>query len=169
MLRNLSRRSECSDFASNINFDACHATNLNSTYRAAGALQVASEASNLSNSIPLCEVYASVNYVEGARLVFALWLPDKRDHEQRFLAVGNGGYGGLIDTAMMMNQLNLGLGFAVAGGDAGHDAHVETNGYTFGQPGLGIPFLRHKQRTETMIRNAISIFTPLAKALTERY
>jgi feruloyl esterase len=159
----------CSTLAPKINFNTYHAKHLNSTYHAAETVQVPNGASNISNDIPFCEVYASVNYAKGANLVFALWLPDKSDYEQRFLAVGNGAYGGVIDSTKMMDQLNLGLGFAVAGGDAGHDAFAETNGTTFGYPGLEIPFLRRKPTTEALIRNAISIFTPLAKTLTAKY
>jgi feruloyl esterase len=162
-------KKRCSSFASNVNFNSYHATHLNSTYHAVGTIRVANGTSNVSNDIPFCENYVSINYAEEAHLVFALWLPDKTHYGQRFLAVGNGGYGGLIDTAKMMDQLNLGLGFAVAGGDAGHDAHAETNGTVNGQPGLVIPFLRRPQTTKALIRNAISIFTPLAKLLTAKY
>jgi feruloyl esterase len=164
-----SRPRTCSTFASSIDFDTYHATHLNSTYHVAGTVQAPDGASNISNTVSFCEIYAAVNYAKGARLVFTLWLPDEKDYNQRFLAVGNGGYGGVIDTSNMMIQLNSGLGFAVAGGDAGHDAYVETNGSTFGQPGLEIPFLRHPERTKAFIRNAIGIFTPLAKALTAKY
>lgn len=159
----------CSNLASKIDFGTYHAKHLNSTPHAAGTVHVPNGASNISNNIPFCEVYASVNYAKGANLVFALWLPDQSDYEQRFLAVGNGAYGGVIDSTKMMDQLNLGLGFAVAGGDAGHDAFAETNGTTFGYPGLEIPFLRREPTAKALIRDAISIFTPLAKALTAKY
>jgi feruloyl esterase len=164
-----SQAKSCSTFSSSIDFDTYHATYLNSTYHAAGTVQAPKGASNISNTVSFCEIYAAVNYAKGARLVFTLWLPDEEDYDQRFLAVGNGGYGGVIDTSNMMIQLNLGLGFAVAGGDAGHDAYAETNGSTSGHPGLEIPFLQHPERTKAFLRNAISIFTPLAKALTAKY
>lgn len=150
----------CSNLASRIGFNTYHAKHLNSTYHAATTVHVPSGASNISNNIPFCEVYASVNYAKGANLVFALWLPDQSDYEQRFLAVGDGAFGGVIDSTKMMDQLNLGLGFAVAGGDAGHDAFAETNGTTFGYPGLEIPFLRREPTTKALIRNAISILRP---------
>jgi feruloyl esterase len=163
------REKRCSRFASDVDFDDYHATHLNSTYHAARTVQVANGTSNISNDIPFCETYVSINYAKDAHLVFALWLPDNTHYTRRFLAVGNGGYSGLIDTANMMAQLNLGLGFAVAGGDAGHDAYAETNGTTNGYPGLVIPFLRRAVTTKALIRNAISIFTPLAKSLTAKY
>ena len=164
-----SNEKRCSNLASKINFGTYHAKHLNSTYHEAATVQVPNGASNVSNDIPFCEVYASVNYAKGANLVFALWLPDNSDYNQRFLAVGNGAYGGVIDSTKMMEQLNLGLGFVVAGGDAGHDAFAETNGTTFGYPGLEIPFLQRKPTTEALIRNAISILTPLSKTLTAKY
>lgn len=139
------------------------------TYHKTGAVRIPTAAGNISNNIPFCEIYTSINYAKGAHLVFALWLPDKKHYKQRFVAVGNGGYAGLFEFSRMMEQLNAGLGFAVACGDAGHDAYAETNGVTFGLPGLEIPFLQHKPRTEALIRNAISIFTPLAKALAAKY
>jgi hypothetical protein len=94
----------CSTLAPKINFNTYHAKHLNSTYHAAETVQVPNGASNISNDIPFCEVYASVNYAKGANLVFALWLPDKSDYEQRFLAVGNGAYGGVIDSTKMMDS-----------------------------------------------------------------
>lgn len=159
----------CSDIASSIDFDSYHATHLNTTYRAAGTVQQPSGASKITNTIDFCEIYTSINYAKDAHLVFVLWLPNRRKYKQRFLAVGNGGYAGIIETSKMMELLNLGLGFAVAGGDAGHDAYAETNGTANGQPGLKIPFLQHPDRTKALIRNAISIFTPIAEALTTEY
>ena len=105
-----SNEKRCSNLASKINFGTYHAKHLNSTYHAAATVQVPNGASNISNDIPFCEVYASVNYAKGANLVFALWLPDKSNYEERFLAVRNGAYGGVIDSTKMMDQLNFGLG-----------------------------------------------------------
>jgi hypothetical protein len=66
----------CSNLASKIIFGTYHAKHLNSTYNAAATVQVPNGASNISNDVPLCEVYASVNYAKGANLFFALWLPE---------------------------------------------------------------------------------------------
>jgi pimeloyl-ACP methyl ester carboxylesterase len=121
----------------------------------------------LTNDIAFHEIHASVAYAEGAELVFSVWLPDKDNYEGRFLGVGNGGYGGSIDRVSMLYHLNSGLGFALAGGNAGHDSWVETNGTDGGTPGLYIPFLNYEERTEAWLHNAISLFTPLARAISE--
>ncbi|KAM0703498.1 hypothetical protein Q7P35_009437 [Cladosporium inversicolor] len=136
----------CSNLASRIGFNTYHAKHLNSTYHAATTVHVPSGASNISNNIPFCEVYASVNYAKGANLVFALWLPDQSDYEQRFLAVGDGAFGGVIDSTKMMDQLNLGLGFAVADPLSPKGTDDES---------------AHTQRYQH--------FTPLAKSLTAKY
>lgn len=164
-----SHSQQCSTITLQFDFGSYHAFHLNSSYHTVGAVQIPTGSVNVSNKVSFCEIYASISYAKDAHLVFALWLPDKKDYRHRFVAAGNGGYAGLIEYPRMMDQLNSGLGFAVAGGDAGHDAYAETNGATFGQPGLEIPFLQHKPRTEALIRNAISIFTPLATALTTKY
>ncbi|KAI1330906.1 tannase and feruloyl esterase [Xylariaceae sp. FL0255] len=160
---------DCSTFASSFDFDQYNATFLNSTYHDAGTVTV----STYTNNVAFCEVYTTINYEPGVspspRLVFTLWLPDAKSYRNRFMAVGDGGFAGLIDTTTVMFSLNAGLGFAVAGGDGGHDAYAQTNGTEGGYPGLFIPFMNDKVQTEAWIRNGISLFTPLAKDLTTEY
>lgn len=136
---------------------------LNSTYRQAKSVNV----SNILNDIPLCEVYGSVDYGTNDSLQFSLWLPDYSNYFHRFMAVGNGGMAGTIDTLNMMTQLNAGLGFAVAGGDAGHRAEENNDGA--GEPGVYLPYLHDRDQVEAWIHDAISLFTPAAKAIAEAY
>lgn len=157
----------CKSLSKTLDFGAYNAACLNSTYHEAGEYRVDGPTGALTNDVAFHEIHAAVNYAEGAQLVFTVWLPGKGDYKSRFLAVGNGGYGGTIDRVNMVHRLNEDMGFAIAGGDAGHDAWAETNGTDAGSPGLYIPFLNHEERVKAWIHNAISIFTPLAKAITK--
>jgi hypothetical protein len=59
------------------------------------------------------------------------------------------------------------MGLAVAGGDAGHRA--SDNGGSTGAPGIYTPFLRNPEQVQAWIHDAVSIFTPAAKAFTEAF
>lgn len=160
---------KCATAAGLVDFDDFDAEYLNSTYYKTGEFQLVGAAGTATNEIPFCEIHGAIKYAEGAQLVFTVWLPNGKDYQGRFQSVGSGGYGGIIDRESMLSQLNSGLGFALAGGDAGHDAWAETNGTTAGYPGLYIPFLNHKERTEAWIHNAISLFTPLTRQIVSKY
>lgn len=156
---------DCTSFATSVDLTEYSATILNSTYHPAQTVNV----STTFNSIPFCEIYGSISY--GANnndsLAFALWLPDASHYNNRFLAVGNGGMAGVIDELNMLTQLNSGLGFAVAGGDAGHLASENNDGG--GEPGVYLPYLHDRSQVEAWIHDAISLFTPVAKAITNAY
>jgi feruloyl esterase len=72
---------------------------------------------------------------------------------------------GSIDFKNMMTQLNT--GFAVAGGDAGHQAADNNNGN--GAPNTYIPYLHDVNQVRAWIHDAISIFTPVSKQLVAAY
>jgi feruloyl esterase len=74
---------------------------------------------------------------------------------------------GVIDYANMLTQLNSGLGFAVAGGNAGHFASDNNNGG--GAPGVYLPYLHDEAQVQAWIHNAISLFTPAARDLVKAY
>lgn len=154
----------CSSFVKALDLRSYNASLLNTTYYPIGGLSN----SGVLNNVSFCEVYASISYGTGNdSLVFAIWLPEVAQYEGRFMAVGNGGMAGMIDYANMMTQLNSGMGFAVAGGDAGHLASNNNNGG--GAPGVYIPYLHDEAQVEAWIHNAISLFTPAAKAMVETY
>lgn len=155
----------CSTFASKVLSEQKDATFLNATRYPVHSLNV----SNAYNNVPFCEVYASISYGSNGNssLVFAIWLPERTQYENRFMAVGNGGMAGVIDYDNMLTQLNLGMGFAVAGGNAGHLASQNNGGN--GEPGLYLPYLHHEDQVKAWIHDAISLFTPAARALTEAY
>ncbi|KXS94108.1 hypothetical protein AC578_7499 [Pseudocercospora eumusae] len=140
-----------------------NATLIQSTYYAPHAKNV----SGTSNTNSFCEIDGTVSYGDNDTLAFTLWLPDNADYRDRFLAVGNGGMAGYIDYTSMLSQLNSGLGFAVAGGDSGHLA--SNNNYGSGAPGVYLPYLHDQAQLEAWIHNAISLFTPAAKALAKGY
>lgn len=136
-------------------------TILNTTYYAKGEL----DAGGLPNEIPFCEVYSSVSYGDNDTLIFTLWLPDDAVYGSRFMAVGNGGFAGVISYREMMVELNSGLGLAVAGSDAGH----QTTGSGLGAPGVYEPFLHDDDRVSAWLRDGISFFTPPSKELISIY
>ncbi|KAK5175650.1 uncharacterized protein LTR77_000789 [Saxophila tyrrhenica] len=156
---------DCSTIATSINLASYNTCFLNATYHAANSINI----SDTTNSVPFCEVYSSISYGRNNNdtLVSALWLPDPEDYAERFMAVGNGGMAGVIDTANMLTQLNSGLGFAVAGGDGGHAA-ADNNGGG-GEPGVYIPYLHDADQVEAWIHDAIALFTPMARETTAAY
>ena len=154
---------DCGSFAASVSLSNYNATFVNATYYPANSLNV----STIFNDVAFCEVYSSVSYGTNDSLIFALWLPDVSNYGKRFMAVGNGGMAGTIDYLNMMTQLNAGMGFAVAGGDAGHSASKNKDGA--GASGVYIPYLHDDSQVETWIHNAISLFTPAAKALAATY
>jgi feruloyl esterase len=83
------------------------------------------------------------------------------------MAVGNGGMAGVIDYTNMVTQLNTGMGFAVSGGNGGHLASANNGGG--GAPGVYLLYLHDKDQVEAWIHNAISLYTPAAKALVAAY
>jgi feruloyl esterase len=152
----------CSSPAKLTSLYAYNASLLNATYYAKGALNV----SGTLNKVSFCEIYASISYGTNDSLTFALWLPDTQ-YSSRFMAVGNGGQAGVIEYSDMMVELNSGMGFAVAGGNAGHWASDNDAGVgpSIGAPGVYQPFLHDGDQVQAWIHNAISLFTPAAKAL----
>lgn len=72
---------------------------------------------------------------------------------------------GYIDEDALMENLNL--GFAVAGGDGGHQAADNNEGV--GAPGVYLPFLHDVNQTLAWIHNSVAYFTPPAKSIVETY
>ncbi|CAG9993990.1 unnamed protein product [Clonostachys byssicola] len=153
---------DCSSFGQSVDLSSYNATILNSTHYAAGELNE----SGTVNAVPFCEVYSSVSYGTNDTIIFALWLPDEQ-YSSRFMAVGNGGQAGFIAYNDMMEELNSGLGFAVAGGNAGHLAsdNEAGTGLGLGAPGVYQSFLHDEDQVKAWLHNAISLITPLAKEL----
>ncbi|KAM0500928.1 hypothetical protein ACHAP8_004647 [Fusarium lateritium] len=156
---------KCASLAQSTCLVEHNATILSTTYHAVGALNI----SGTHNKIPFCEICASVQYGNNNSLIFELWLPDANHYASRFMAIGNGGQGGEISQADMMVELNNDLGFAVAGGDAGHLASDNMAGDMpgMGAPGIYQPFLHDESQVKAWMRDAISLFTPASKQLIE--
>jgi feruloyl esterase len=145
----------CATLTPSTSLSEYNTTILNTTYYATGKL----DAEGLRNEVPFCEVYSSVSYGDNDTLIFALWLPDAAVYGSRFMAVGNGGYAGVISYNAMMVELNSGLGLAVAGSDAGHQ------GPGMGAPGVYEPFLHDIDQVSAWLHDGISLFTPPSKKL----
>ena len=155
---------ECTTFAKSLDLGSYNATLLNATYHPVHSLNV----SNTFNNVSFCEVHTSVSYGNGNNtLIAATWLPDWLQYNDRFMAVGNGGMAGTIDYSGMLTQLNSGMGFAVVRGDSGHRASDNNGGR--GEAGVYLPYLHDKEEINAWIHDAISLFTPSAKALTAAY
>ncbi|OQO06221.1 hypothetical protein B0A48_08809 [Cryoendolithus antarcticus] len=153
----------CTSFAQSLQLSEYNAAYLNATQYAVRSVN----GYGVYNAIPFCEVYASISYGTNNTLVFATWLPTRRAYEDHFMAVGNGGMAGIIDYGGMITQLNAGMGFAVVGGNAGHLASENNDGGA--APGVYIPYLHDKEQVTAWIHDAISLYTPAAKALVAAY
>jgi len=159
-----SASTECTRFASGLDLTQYNTTVLNSTYFAKHAYEVA----GVSNNVAFCQIYATVAYGHpGDEMVFVIWLPPASHYQGRFLSVGDGGFAGVIETNSMLADLNLDLGFAVAGGDGGHSAANNDGGN--GAPGVYLPFLHNPAQVAGWIHDGISLFTPAAKTITEAH
>jgi feruloyl esterase len=157
---------DCSSLAHSTFLKAYNASLLNTTHYSTGAFN----ASGNVNKISFCEAHASIGYGSNDSLIFALWLPDTQ-YSSRLMAIGNGGQAGVIEYGDMMAELNSGLGFAVVGGNAGHLSSDNDAGMGpgVGAPGIYQPFLHDEDQVQAWIHNAISIFTPAAKAVIKNY
>lgn len=160
------RTFKCSSLVHSTNLSAYNTTLLNTTHYPIGAYNL----SGTLNEVAFCGVQASVSYGVNDTLAFELWLPDTK-YSSRLMAVGNGGDAGVILYQDMLTDLNSGLGFAVAGGNAGHlasenDASPGSGG---GAPGVYQPFLNDKDQVKAWLHDAIALFTPAAKALLKKY
>ncbi|EKJ73834.1 hypothetical protein FPSE_05957 [Fusarium pseudograminearum CS3096] len=156
---------KCASLAQSTCLTGHNATILSTTYHGVGALKI----SGTQNGVPFCQVSASVEYRNNNSLVFDVWLPDAKHYSSRFMAIGNGGQGGEINRADMMSELNNDLGFAIAGGDAGHLASDNMAGDIpgIGAPGIYQPFLHDESQVKAWMHDAISLFTPASKQLIE--
>ncbi|KAI7186754.1 tannase and feruloyl esterase [Hortaea werneckii] len=154
---------ECSPASFDIPLTSFNASISSVTYQPPNGRNV----SGAFNQKGFCEVNATIEYGTADTLGFTLWLPDWVNYEGRFMAVGNGGMAGTIDYVNMLQQFDSGLGVAVAGGNAGHLASQNNDGG--GEPGVYLPYLHDPAQVEAWIHNAISLFTPAAKALTAAY
>ncbi|KAK8191266.1 tannase and feruloyl esterase [Phyllosticta capitalensis] len=90
-------------------------------------------------------------------------MPQADVWNKRFLAVGNGGFAGVVDTASMTEYLNQ--GFAVVGGDSGHLASENNDGG--GAPNTYLPYMHDKDQVKAWIHESMALLTPTAKELVQ--
>ncbi|RMX89513.1 hypothetical protein D0869_00812, partial [Hortaea werneckii] len=154
---------QCTISSFDIPLTSFNATISSVAYQPANARNV----SGAFNQKEFCEVNTTIGYGTADTLDFTLWLPDWVNYEGRFMAVGNGGMAGTIDYVNMLKQFDSGLGVAVAGGNAGHLASQNNHGE--GEPGVYLPYLHDPAQVEAWIHDAVSLFTPAARALTAAY
>jgi len=76
-----------------------------------------------------CKVKLVLKPTADSKINAELWLPNE-NWNGRFMAVGNGGFGGSIQGIGEM-QTAVRLGYATAGGDTGHDEATEGPGGMF--------------------------------------
>ncbi|KAL0571964.1 hypothetical protein V5O48_009990 [Marasmius crinis-equi] len=132
-----------------------------SKYYGRGSLNI----NNITNNVAFCRVYGQVPYGDNNTVNFELWLPEADSYRGSYLAVGNGGMAGTIDTSALLRGLSE--GFAVAGGDSGHLASENNDGN--GAPGIYLPYLHDQDQVLAWIRNSVALFTAPAKELVQKY
>jgi feruloyl esterase len=106
-----------------------------------------------------CRVRLVLRPTSDSKINAELWLPSE-NWNGRFLAVGNGGFGGSIQGFGEM-QTALRLGYATAGGDTGHDEATEGAG--------GLFALGHPEKIVDFAYRAVHEMTATSKTLIDRY
>ena len=108
---------------------------------------------------PHCRVTLVLRPTADSKINAELWLPTET-WNGRYMAVGNGGFGGSIQGFAEM-QTALRLGYATAGGDTGHDEATEGPGGMFA--------LGHPEKIVDFAHRAIHEMTATAKKIIDRY
>jgi feruloyl esterase len=158
------KNNDCMTFARNLSLPE-NTTITNTTHHQPHTVNITSGTQNIYNKYAFCEVNGIVSYGSNSSLHFSVYLPDAISYEGRFMAVGNGGMAGTLDTVALMQQLNS--GFASAAGDAGHLASLNNAGS--GAPNTYIPYLHNADEVQAWIHNAIALFVPSTKSIIKAY
>ena len=106
-----------------------------------------------------CRVKLVLKPTADSKINAELWLPAE-NWNGRFMAVGNGGFGGSIQGFGEM-QTALRLGYATAGSDTGHDEATEGPGGMFA--------LGHPEKIVDFAYRAVHEMTATSKKLIDRY
>jgi feruloyl esterase len=106
-----------------------------------------------------CRVMLVLKPTSDSKINAELWLPTE-NWNGRFMAVGNGGFGGSIQGYGEMENA-LRLGYATAGGDTGHDEETEGPGGMFA--------LGHPEKIVDFAYRAVHEMTATSKKLIDRY
>jgi len=108
---------------------------------------------------PHCRVKLVLRPTADSKINAELWLPTET-WNGRYMAVGNGGFGGSIQGfGEMQNALRL--GYATAGGDTGHDEATEGPGGMFA--------LGHPEKIVDFAWRAVHEMTATSKKIIDRY
>ena len=158
------KNNDCMTFVGNLSLPE-NSKIINSTHHAPHTVNVTSGTQNIYNKHAFCEVDGIISYGKNSSLYFSIYLPDALSYNGRFMAVGNGGMAGTLDTVALMQQLNS--GFASAAGDAGHLASLNNAGS--GAPNTYIPYLHNADEVQAWIHDAIALFVPSAKEVIKAY
>jgi feruloyl esterase len=106
-----------------------------------------------------CKVKLVLKPTADSKINAELWLPNE-NWNGRFMAVGNGGFGGSIQGIGEM-QTAVRLGYATAGGDTGHDEATEGPGGMFA--------LGHPEKIVDFAHRAVHEMTATSKKIIDRY
>lgn len=158
------KNNDCATFIQNFSLPE-NTTITNSTHHQPHTVNVTSGTQIIYNKYAFCEVDGIIAYGKNSSLHFSIYLPDALSYNGRFMAVGNGGMAGTLDTVALMQQLNS--GFASAGGDAGHLASLNNAGS--GAPNTYLPYLHNADEVQAWIHDAIALFVPSAKDIIKAY
>jgi feruloyl esterase len=158
------KNNDCMTFVQNLSLPE-NTTITNTTHYQPHTVNVTSGTQNIYNKYAFCAVDGVISYGSNSSLHFSVYLPDATSYNGRFMAVGNGGMAGTLDTVALMQQLNS--GFASAAGDAGHLASLNNAGS--GAPDTYIPYLHNPDEVQAWIHNAIALFVPSTKNIIKAY
>jgi len=106
-----------------------------------------------------CKVKLVLKPTADSKINAELWLPNE-NWNGRFMAVGNGGFGGSIQGIGEM-QTAIRLGYATAGGDTGHDEATEGPNGMFA--------LGHAEKIVDFAYRAVHEMTATSKKIIDRY
>ena len=106
-----------------------------------------------------CKVKLVLKPTADSKINAELWLPNE-NWNGRFMAVGNGGFGGSIQGIGEM-QTAVRLGYATAGGDTGHDEATEGPNGMFA--------LGHPEKIVDFAYRAVHEMTATSKKIIDRY
>jgi Tannase and feruloyl esterase len=91
------------------------------TVAESGAIPVPLLHASLIAPVGFCRVAVTLTPSSDSEIKAEVWLPDPAKWNGNFLGSGNGGFGGSVDGPALDMRVALGLGYATAGDDLGHE------------------------------------------------
>jgi len=93
---------------------------------------------SVTATVPFCRVQATLNPVDGSKILMEVWLPPASSWDGRFQGTGGGGFWGAINEPELM--AGVARGDATANDDQGHEGGVADASFIVGHPQEFIDF-----------------------------